>query len=141
MSSEHGKQKYPFPHHTLFQLNTGAKIFLKLLNSMQLCKKNSTIFPPPSNSTLSNQNCYGFNYLQTRKTAFKFRDNGIYKSLIQKVIFCYNFFSLNSTINTSQLLNRYLKTHHAFLSLCDSLRFVTRWGLQMNASRVRSLQG
>lgn len=141
MSSEHGKQKYPFPHHTLFQLNTDAKIFLKLLNSMQLCKKNSTIFPPPSNSTLSNQNCYGFNYLQTRKTAFKFRDNGIYKSLIQKVIFPLQFLLTEFYNKYLQLLNRYLKTHHAFLSLCDSLRFVTRWGLQMNASRVRSLQG
>lgn len=141
MSSEHGKQKYPFPHHTLFQLNTGAKIFLKLLNSMQLCKKNSTIFPPPSNSTLSNQNCYGINYLQTRKTAFKFRHNGIYKSLIQKVIFPLQFLLTEFYNKYLQLLNRYLKTHHAFLSLCDSLRFVTRWGLQMNASRVRSLQG
>lgn len=58
---------------------------------MQLCKKNSPISPSPSNSTLSNQNCYGINNLQTRKTAFKFRDNGIYKSLIQKVIFPLQF--------------------------------------------------
>lgn len=90
---------------------------------MQLCKKNSTIFPPPSNSTLSNQNCYSINYLQTRKTAFKFRDNGIYKSLIQKVIFSLQIL-LTEFYNKYQSATkhgRYLKTHHAFLSLCDSL--------------------
>lgn len=118
-----------------------CKDILKTLKFNATLQKNSATFPPPCNSTLSNQNCYGINNLQTRKTAFKFRDNGIYKSLIQKGIFSLQIL-LTEFYNKYQSATkhgRYLKTHHAFLSLCDSLWFVTRWGLQMNASRVRSL--
>lgn len=85
------KIEIPFSTSHPLLVEYRCKYILKTLKFNTTLQKNSPISPSPSNSTLSNQNCYGINNLQTRKTAFKFRDNGIYKSLIHKVIFSLQF--------------------------------------------------